>query len=125
MKRGNKKRKLIQEAEKLMNCHKKKTGEERCEVCGGNWRLIIHHFISRRQAKFLTYEPLNWIILCANCHFGHEIKKDPRIAATIIEKKGKKWYNNLMKLYEKGKGMRSYYGIFWLEQQIKKIKDLE
>lgn len=40
----------------------------RCQACGDNKRLAVHHIIPRRHAPDLTYEPSNLITLCVACH---------------------------------------------------------
>jgi hypothetical protein len=97
---------------------------KKCEVCGGTWKLVVHHFIPRSRCKILTYEPLNWVILCAKCHFALEVQKEEKIKIAIIIKRGMKWLKKLNKLYEKKKKLTGYYGVDWLKKEIKKLQRL-
>lgn len=68
---------------------------EGCEVCGKIGQQA-HHFFPKGQFGHLRYNLENGICLCGACHFAHHHKADPRIHQTIIEKRGKKWYNKLL-----------------------------
>lgn len=68
-----------------------RTRWNRCEVCG-KANEVGHHFITKSQSSFLRYEWKNIVPLCHSCHFKHHIQSDPHISATIIQKRGKEWY---------------------------------
>ena len=67
-----------------------------CLVCGGRAN-VRHHFIQKKQSEFLRYDDRNLIDLCDSCHLGIHKRGDPEITETIIRKKGKKWYNWIIK----------------------------
>ena len=71
---------------------------ERCEVCGSSFGITAHHFVPRSLALHMVYLLENGVCLCRGCHFAHHTKSDPKIHATIIEKRGKEWYENLMEI---------------------------
>jgi len=123
MRKKSQKSQLKDKTEQLMYELAFRLYSKKCEVCNGSWRLVVHHFIPRHLCKALTYEPLNWVILCANCHFAHHTKSDPRIHLKIVEKRGKRWNKKLMKLYEEKRKLISYYGVGWLQEQITKLKN--
>jgi len=90
---------------------------KKCEVCGNNWRLVVHHFIPREKCKNLTYEPLNLVVLCANCHFDLHIRQNSLVAGKIVEKRGREWLDKLTMLYEERRKIKGYYGLSWLKSQ--------
>lgn len=74
------------------------TKNPKCEVCGSK-AVQVHHFFYKGNYPHLKYNLNNGISLCMGCHFKlhhHDPKKFP-ITEQIIAKKGKKWYNALVK----------------------------
>ena len=69
---------------------------EFCEVCGMPLSCL-HHFVKKSQSNRLRYDKDNLIPICNSCHFKIHITDDPSIEATIIRKRGWKWYDQLMK----------------------------
>jgi len=65
-----------------------------CEVCGKPISCL-HHFFPKSISSRLRYDWDNLIPICIGCHFQHHSTYNPTIHATIIEKKGLEWYNNL------------------------------
>ena len=68
--------------------------ELNCEVCGEP-SIQVHHFFPKSLYPELRHDLQNGISLCMGCHFKHHHRGDPMIHQTIIEKRGKKWLNNL------------------------------
>jgi len=68
--------------------------KENCEVCNCNAQQL-HHFFSKSIYGHLRYEPQNLISLCNSCHFKLHHHGDPTIQEDIIEKRGRKWYEEL------------------------------
>lgn len=66
-----------------------------CEICGGQYSCL-HHFWPKSTATTLRYNLKNCIAICQGCHFRHH-NGDPTIHATVIEKRGWDWYNDLFK----------------------------
>ena len=93
----------------------------KCEVCGKQ-ATQVHHFFPKGLFGHLRYNIDNGISLCSSCHFAHHHKGDPRIQQTIIEKRGKKWYNRLNK--EKRKSPASYQTISYYRENIEKLQQL-
>jgi 5-methylcytosine-specific restriction endonuclease McrA len=115
---------LKEECERLMYELAFKIYGQKCEICGSDFGLIVHHFIPRSKCKILTYHPDNWIVLCRNCHFDLHQRQNSLIVSKIIEKRGKKWLKKLEKEYEKVRKITSYYGINWLKEQLRKLQKL-
>ena len=123
MRKKNKKRELKKEAERLMYQLAFRLYGDRCEICGSKKGVVVHHFVFRSKCKALTYEKDNLIVLCRDCHFKlHHTKSSSIIELKIIQKRGEKWLKRLLRKYEKAKKLPSYYGVRWLEEQIKKLK---
>ncbi len=68
----------------------------KCEVCG-NPMSCLHHFFPKSISAVLRYDWGNLIPICQGCHMRHHSAGDPRIHATIIKKRGQKWYDTLLK----------------------------
>ena len=68
----------------------------KCEVCGEPANLV-HHFIEKSQSTNLRFCGKNLVPLCTSCHCKHHLRGDPAIHATILFKRGKKWYNWIQK----------------------------
>jgi len=80
-----------------------------CEVCGRQTNCM-HHFFTKSSSSFLRYDERNLIPLCQRCHFRHHNTSDPTIHATIIEKRGLDWYNELRReSHTITKATKSYY----------------
>ena len=73
---------------------------DRCEVCN-NPMSCLHHFFPKSISAVLRYDWMNLIFICNGCHMRHHQAGDPRIHATIIRRRGQKWYNQLLKKKEK------------------------
>ena len=97
------KRRLIDKADRLLQDYYR-TLKLDCLVCGAR-SDIVHHFVEKSQSAGLRYEPLNLVPLCRSCHARHHLAGDPEIVGTIIKKKGQAWYNKLIKLRIKTKGV--------------------
>lgn len=79
-----------------------------CEYCGKPAQTM-HHFFPKSRASALRYHEPNLIPICNGCHFAHH-NGDPRIHAKIIEKRGMKWYKDLLKKKEEiTKANQGYY----------------
>jgi len=66
-----------------------------CENCGKPG-TVFHHFFPKSVSANLRYNDSNLICLCQGCHLRHHCG-DPTIHATILRKRGQKWYDELMK----------------------------
>lgn len=69
----------------------------RCEVCGSPEYSCLHHFFTKGSSNNLRYDVDNLIPICNSCHYKHHQRSDPTIHATVIFKRGKQWYMNLVK----------------------------
>lgn len=67
-----------------------------CLVCGSQ-TTVIHHYVNKARSNHLRYSKENAIPLCNECHCAHHKSGDPRIVATIIDRKGIDWHNELQK----------------------------
>ena len=115
------KKKLANKAEKLFKEKILELADYKCEVCGSNFRITAHHFFPRSSAGHLIYYIPNGVCLCRGCHFAHHFKSDPTIHQTIVDLRGKRWYNKLLeKKREKQKS--SYKTSQWIQEQIKKLQ---
>lgn len=70
---------------------------QNCEVCGKPM-TTGHHFFPKSISARLRYDFENLIPICNGCHMQHHQAGNPRIHATIISKRGKKWYERINKL---------------------------
>lgn len=93
----NKLRKLRGQADELFKLKIINLAMGECEVCGSDFGITAHHFFPRSLAGHLHYYIPNGVCLCRGCHFAHHFKSDPAINETIIRKRGRKWYQNLLK----------------------------
>lgn len=94
--------------------------KKKCEVCGEP-AIQCHHFYYKSNYGHLRYDEDNAISLCRGCHFLLHHQDPKRIEEKIIEKRGKKWYNNLKKkAYTEPKG--SYQTIKYYEDIIKELQ---
>ena len=48
----------------------------KCEVCGDDLELEVHHIIPRSEEPSLTFDKENLMVLCKNCH--NEIHKEDK-----------------------------------------------
>ena len=65
-----------------------------CVVCN-NKTDEMHHFIPKSRSLYLRYDKRNLIPLCKRCHCLHHVSGDVNIHATILKKKGWKWYESI------------------------------
>lgn len=72
--------------------------EEGCEICGGTYSCK-HHFFPKSKSATLRYDEDNLISICVGCHLGHHMG-DPRVHKKLIDLRGDKWYNDLVKKKE-------------------------
>lgn len=69
----------------------------KCEICGKQVSCI-HHFFPKSVSARLRYDWDNLIPICQGCHSRHHQAGDPRIHATVIQKRGgMEWYEGLLK----------------------------
>jgi len=68
----------------------------KCEVCDSQAKQV-HHFFPKSSYGHLRYNMNNGINLCMHCHLKIHLKGDPQIIIAIKKKRGKVWYNNLLK----------------------------
>jgi len=115
----NKKQSLRKMADELwVRCCVKKWGQI-CESCGKQG-VQVHHFFPKGSYNYLRYLLDNGIIICQGCHFRHHFVFDPTIQQRIIAKRGKKWYNKLLK---KSKEKHASFKTIKYYQDV--IKELE
>lgn len=69
--------------------------KDKCEVCNKK-AIQVHHFFPKGSYSHLRYHLKNGISLCSGCHLRHHISGDPTIHQTIIDRRGKRWYNSLL-----------------------------
>ena len=67
-----------------------------CEVCGKPMSCL-HHFHPKSVSNALRYDWQNLIPICNGCHARHHQANDPHIHGTIIQKRGQKWHETLLK----------------------------
>lgn len=72
-----------------------------CEACGGETQ-VAHHWIEKSRSTYLRYDvERNLIPLCHSCHakihnrFGNSVTGSFDVATIIVNKRGKKWKNQL------------------------------
>jgi len=108
-------------ADKLWKERIKSTGIM-CEVCEKEPVNTIHHFFSKRNFRYLKFSLDNGVRIGKSCHFKHHHLSDPRITATIIKKRGQKWYQNLK---DKAENPPKYfkYNRQFIEKVIKELKN--
>jgi len=70
---------------------------DRCEVCGGTWKLTGHHFYYKGSYAHLRYEGDNCITLCVTCHFALHHHDPKLVSDNIIKVRGKEWHERLEK----------------------------
>jgi len=93
----------------------------KCEVCGKQ-STQVHHFFPKGMYGFLRYDLDNGISMCNGCHFAHHHKGDPTIHQTVINKRGRKWYEQLL---EKSKEQpTSYMTIGWYKENIERLEGI-
>lgn len=65
----------------------RKRDGHRCQGCGTDQRLAVHHIIPRRLRPDLTYEHANLITLCAACHNAIEPRADRKSGKETARKR--------------------------------------
>jgi 5-methylcytosine-specific restriction endonuclease McrA len=90
---------LVREADRLLQL-KYVPLNPKCFVCAGP-TSEMHHFIYKSQSSYLRFDPMNLIPLCRRCHSRHHLSGDPSIVATILERKGFKWNEQLQAVKRK------------------------
>jgi 5-methylcytosine-specific restriction endonuclease McrA len=111
---------LKEECEKLMNEVAEILWEKECVVCGSRKDVVIHHFIPRRLARHLIYNPTNWVLLCSKCHFDLHKRENHMIAVEIYKRGGEEWYSELLSFYEKKPEKMSF--LKFLEKEKAKLE---
>jgi 5-methylcytosine-specific restriction endonuclease McrA len=123
MKIGGKKKDIKKELKR--ECDKawfEKHCEENCEVCGCSEGLQVHHFYYKSGFGHLRYDDNNAITLCKKCHFILHHQDPKKITDIIIERRGKKWHEDLKKrAYEKPKP--SFKTKQWYSNQLKSLNE--
>jgi len=119
----NKNKLLRAEADKLWREVVIKKYGDKCEVCGKP-AIHCHHFYPKGLFSHLRFDIENGVPLCFHCHFSRHHKGDPTVNETIIEKRGKEWYNKLKeKAQEKHRSYQTtgyYYDIIeGLQEKLK------
>jgi len=95
----DKRRRLQKKADKALQEYIRQK-YPKCFICGKK-SSVGHHFFPKSTASALRYNLNNIIPLCHSCHFSIHQKSDPRATIYIKEKKGSKWYKNLINLKNK------------------------
>lgn len=83
-------------ADKLMQEIGRKENDY-CLVCGGEYNCL-HHYITKGASFYLRYDFRNLIPVCVGCHFKIHQTNDPNINFIIVQKKGKKWHEEIQSL---------------------------
>jgi len=94
--------------------------KDSCEVCGARGKLVGHHFYYRGSYGHLRYDKNNHTTLCRSCHFVLHSQDPKKITEKIIEKRGRKWYNDL-KAKSKKRPNGSYLSTKYYEDNIIKL----
>lgn len=93
--------KLQNKADKLLTPGIKKLNPK-CEVCNQPTE-VAHHWIEKSRSLNLRYDKRNLIPLCHSCHakihnrFGNSVVGGLNVAEKIIQKRGKRWRNQMDK----------------------------
>lgn len=66
-----------------------------CFACEDDFTSEMHHFVPKAMSFYLRFRESNLIPLCQGCHFVHHFQGNPLIHATIIKRKGWKWYDKI------------------------------
>ena len=110
------KKKLRKIADKLWF---QKLIKPKCECCSKP-AVQVHHYFPKGSFGHLRYDLENGISLCQGCHLKIHFTGDPTVNQTIIEKRGKGWYNRLKKkAHEKQKP--SYMTVKWYRDHIERL----
>lgn len=40
----------------------------KCSICGSTEELQVHHIKPISRYAYLKYNPVNWVVVCADCH---------------------------------------------------------
>jgi len=86
-----------------------------CEVCGLP-ASQVHHFFPKGMSSKLRYDLDNGVVICAGCHLKHHMG-NPVIHSTIIDNRGRKWYNKLRLKRELIKT-----NLTWYKENIKRLE---
>lgn len=113
------KQRLRKEADKLWHIAGQKKWGKLC-YCGREAQPECHHYYPKGLYGHLRYDLDNAIPICFHHHFSRHHKGDPRVNQSIIELRGKKWYNELReKAYERPKS--SYQTVTYYREVIKRL----
>ena len=84
---------------------------------------VIHHFHPKSVSNALRYDWANLVPLTNGEHMRHHQAGDPAIHGAVIQKRGKKWHDTLLKRrwQESVKTDKAYY----MNVKIKLEKELE
>jgi len=89
-----------------------------CEVCSLPAHQI-HHFFYKGSCGSLRYDLDNGIGLCMHCHSLLHFKDPKMIESIIIEKRGRKWYEELLL---KARKLETYYkNVQWYKDHIERL----
>jgi hypothetical protein len=90
-----------------------------CEVCGEP-SYQAHHYFYKGSYPQVRYDTDNGISICRRCHFLLHHRDPKMVEEKIIEKRGKRWLNRLIK-----KSKQPFAGtntIKYFKEQIEKLK---
>lgn len=90
--------KLLKKADKIFSVWIRNRDDNRCVVCGSDYRVQCGHLIKRGK-KRLRFSELNCNAQCASCNFKHNSYPEP-YTAWFINKYGKDSYLKLVKISE-------------------------
>ena len=96
-KKKTEKQKLRDRADDLWKKLCLKRAGNKCELTEQVFGLQVHHFFPRITYPMLRYDLENGIVLKKGLHFNHHTRGDPTIHERIIRKRGKEWYDELLK----------------------------
>ena len=111
-----KKKKLRIEADKLWRLAVYKKYGLKCEVCGKK-ATEPHHFFPKSLYGHLRYNIENGVPLCHRCHFSRHHQGDPIISMIIRNKRGRLWYEELLKKAQ-NRPKSSYITVKWYKEKI-------
>ena len=94
-----------------------------CEICGYDWQLAFHHFITKSRCSNLAFDPKNSVPLCKPHHYAIHFSKDTlahrKLEDAIINRRGKEWLRYITK-QSKVKGLKT--NRLWYEGWIKRLR---
>ena len=88
-------------------------------IISGKPTEVIHHLIPKSQSNNLRYDWDNGIPLTNNEHARHHLSGDPSIVAKILEKMGKKWFDDL----QVRRNIICKLNVGYLEEVIKRLEN--